>query len=41
MSSFPKQTLLAIATFTAILLAVHYGFSSTKGLNLSTLRTIT
>jgi len=41
MSTFPKQTLLAIATFTAILLAVHYGFSSTKGLDLSTLRPIT
>jgi lysophospholipase L1-like esterase len=41
MSTFPKQTALAIATFTAILLAVHYGFSSTKGLDLSTLRPIT
>jgi lysophospholipase L1-like esterase len=41
MSTFPKQTLLAIATFTAILLAVHYGFSGTRGLNLSTLRPIT
>jgi lysophospholipase L1-like esterase len=41
MSTFPKQTLLAVATFTAILLAVHYGVSSAKGLNLSTLRPIT
>ncbi len=41
MSTFPKQTVLAIATFTAILLAVHYGFSSTRGLNLSTLSPIT
>src|SRR5580704_15888067 len=40
MSTFPKQTLLAIATFTAILLAVHYGVSSAKGLNPSTLRPI-
>ena len=41
MPTFPKQTLLAIATFAAILLAVHYGVSSTKGLDPSTLRPIT
>ncbi|HEX4578177.1 MAG TPA: GDSL-type esterase/lipase family protein [Edaphobacter sp.] len=41
MPTFPKQTLLALATFTAILLAVHYGVSSTKGLDPSTLRPIT
>ena len=41
MPTFPKQTLLAVATFTAILLAVHYGVSSTKGLDPSTLRPIT
>jgi lysophospholipase L1-like esterase len=41
MPNFPKQTLLAIATFTAILLAVHYGVSSTKGLDPTTLRPIT
>ena len=41
MPTFPKQTLLAIATFAAILLAVHYGVSSTKGLSPSTLRPIT
>jgi lysophospholipase L1-like esterase len=41
MPTFPKQTVFALATFTAILLAVHYGFSSTKGLDLSTLRPIT
>jgi lysophospholipase L1-like esterase len=41
MPTFPKQTLLAIATFAAILLAVHYGISSTKGLNPATLRPIT
>ena len=40
MPTFPKQTLLAIATFAAILLTVHYGISSTKGLNLATLRPI-
>jgi lysophospholipase L1-like esterase len=41
MSTFPRQTVLALATFTAILLAVHYGFSSAKGLDLSALRPIT
>jgi lysophospholipase L1-like esterase len=41
MPTFPKQTLLAIATFTAILLAVHYGLSSTKGFDPATLRPIT
>ena len=41
MPTFPKQTLLAIATFVAILLAVHYGISRTKGLDLATLRPIT
>ncbi|MCU1249611.1 MAG: hypothetical protein JWQ49_2640 [Edaphobacter sp.] len=40
MPTFPKQTLLAIATFAAILLAVHYGISRTKGLDPSTLRPI-
>jgi lysophospholipase L1-like esterase len=40
MPTFPRQTLLAIATFTAILLTVHYGISSTKGLAPSTLRPI-
>ena len=41
MPTFPKQTLLAIATFAAILLVVHYGISSTKGLNPAALRPIT
>ena len=41
MPTFPKQTLLAIATFAAILLAVHYGVSATKGLDPSTLHPIT
>ena len=41
MPTFPKQTLLAIATFTAILLTVHYGVSSAKGLDPATLRPIT
>ncbi len=41
MPTFPKQTLLAIATFAAILLAVHYGISNAKGMGLSTLRPIT
>jgi lysophospholipase L1-like esterase len=41
MPTFPKQTLLAIATFATILLAVHYGVSATKGLNPSALRPIT
>ena len=41
MPTFPKQTLLAIATFAAILLAVHYGISNAKGMCLSTLRPIT
>ena len=41
MPTFPKQTLLAVATFAAILLTVHYGVSSTKGLAPSTLRPIT
>ena len=41
MSTFPKQTLLALATFAVILLAVHYGVSSTKGLAPSILRPIT
>jgi lysophospholipase L1-like esterase len=41
MPTFPKQTLLAIATFATILLALHYGISSTKGLNPSALRPIT
>jgi lysophospholipase L1-like esterase len=40
-NKFPTQTLLAIATFAAILLAVHYGISSTKGLNPASLRPIT
>jgi lysophospholipase L1-like esterase len=41
MPKFPTQTLLAIATFAAILLAVHYGTSSSKGLDPSALRSIT
>jgi lysophospholipase L1-like esterase len=41
MPTFPKQTLLAIATFAAILLVVHYGVSATKGLDPSTLHPIT
>jgi lysophospholipase L1-like esterase len=40
MPTFPKQTMLAIATFAAILLAVHYGIRATKGLNLAALRPI-
>jgi lysophospholipase L1-like esterase len=41
MPTFPKQTVLAIATFAAILLAVHYGVSATKGLDPSALSFIT
>jgi lysophospholipase L1-like esterase len=41
MPIFPKQTMLATATFAAILLAVHYGLSAIKGLDPSTLRPIT
>jgi lysophospholipase L1-like esterase len=41
MPTFPKQTLMAAATFAAILLTVHYGVSSTRGLDPSTLRPIT
>jgi lysophospholipase L1-like esterase len=41
MPKFPTQTMLATATFAAILLVVHYGLSATKGLNPSTLRPIT
>jgi lysophospholipase L1-like esterase len=40
MPTFPKQTLLALATFAALLLAVHYGISRTKGLDPATLRPI-
>ncbi|WP_433974350.1 GDSL-type esterase/lipase family protein [Tunturiibacter lichenicola] len=41
-SNFPTQTLLAAATFAAILLAVHYGLDRTKGLDpTSTIRPIT
>jgi lysophospholipase L1-like esterase len=41
MPKFPTQTMLATATFAAILLVVHYGVSATKGLDPSTLRPIT
>src|SRR5271163_839467 len=41
MPNFPKQTMLAAATFAAILLVVHYAVSATKGLDPSTLRPIT
>jgi len=40
MPTFPTKTMLAAATFTAILLAVHYGISAAKGLDPSTLRPI-
>jgi lysophospholipase L1-like esterase len=40
MPTFPRQTLLAVATFAAILLAVHYGISAAKGLSPSALRPI-
>jgi lysophospholipase L1-like esterase len=40
MPKFPTQTMLATATFAAILLVVHYGVSATKGLNPSALRPI-
>src|SRR5882672_3120396 len=40
MPTFPKQTFLALATFAAILLAVHYGISRTKGLDPAALRPI-
>jgi lysophospholipase L1-like esterase len=41
MPTFPTKTMLAAATFAAILLAVHYGTSSAKGLDPSALRPIT
>src|ERR1700679_7471 len=41
MSKFPTQTMLAAATFAAILLAVHYATGSAKGLDPSSLRPIT
>ena len=41
MPKFPSQTMLAAATFAAILLAVHYGVSATTGLDPATLRPIT
>ena len=41
MPTFPKQTFLALATFAAILLAVHYGVRRTKGLDPAALRPIT
>ena len=40
MPTFPRQTLLALATFAAILLAVHYGSRGTKGLDPGALRPI-
>jgi lysophospholipase L1-like esterase len=40
MPTFPKQTMLAAATFVAILLVVHYAVSATKGLDPSSLRPI-
>jgi len=40
MPTFPKQTLLAIATFVAILLTAHYAVSKTTGLDLASLRPI-
>jgi lysophospholipase L1-like esterase len=40
MSTFPKQTLLAIATCAAILFAAHYGVNKTAGFDLATLRPI-
>src|SRR4051794_32652682 len=40
MPTFPKQTFLALATFAAILLAVHYGISRAKGLDPAALRPI-
>jgi lysophospholipase L1-like esterase len=41
MPKFPTQTMLATATFAAILLVVHYAVSATKGLDPATLRPIT
>jgi lysophospholipase L1-like esterase len=40
MPTFPKQTALAIATFVAVLLTVHYRVSAAKGFDPSTLRSI-
>ncbi len=40
MPKFPTQTMLAAATFAAILLAVHYATGSAKGLDPSSLRPI-
>src|SRR4051812_41615373 len=40
MPTFPKQTFLAVATFAAIMLVVHYGVSRTKGLDPAALRPI-
>ena len=41
MPTFPTKTMLAAATFAAILLAVHYATGSAKGLDPSSLRPIT
>jgi lysophospholipase L1-like esterase len=41
MPNFPKQTMLATATFVAILLVIHYSVGSAKGLDPSALRPIT
>src|ERR1700733_566875 len=41
MSTFPTKTMLAAATFAAILLTVHYTTGSAKGLDPSSLRPIT
>ncbi|MGD0445437.1 MAG: GDSL-type esterase/lipase family protein [Edaphobacter sp.] len=41
MPKFPTQTMLATATFAAILLVVHYAVSATRGLDPATLRPIT
>jgi lysophospholipase L1-like esterase len=40
MPTFPTKTLQAIATFAAILLAVHYGTAGSKGLDPASLRPI-
>jgi lysophospholipase L1-like esterase len=40
MPTFPRQTLFALATFAAILLAVHYGTRRAKGLDPGALRPI-
>jgi lysophospholipase L1-like esterase len=40
MPKFPRQTLLAVATFAAILLGIHYGLGHARGLDPASLRPV-